>query len=104
MSSFNYEDCHLTYFVSVGAGLFNDEIAQALSRAISPICTQFKLVVTDTVTELITSSKGTQNTTLSIRGFYCIIIFKTDEDRSMFKLTVPNNDAMEELVIKVLQH
>ncbi len=84
--------------------MFNDEISQAVSRAISPICTRFKIVVTDTVRELIDSSQGVKNASLALRGFYCIIVFENDEDRSMFKLTVPNNDAMEELVIKVLQH
>lgn len=102
MSNFNFEDCYLTYFITCANSLFEDELKEAIARAIAPVDTKCKIATTSMVTE-IRHGTGQYDATLRFRGLYCILVFENDEDRAFFKLSVPNNQVFNSMIAEVLQ-
>lgn len=106
MSKYNYRDYHLTYFLprlDGSPGLFDDEITQAITRAVTPVCTDVKVAITQCMSEV----NGNMNTSfkeaiITFHGVYCVFVFESDEARHMFKLAIPNDHELAVLVQDVL--
>jgi len=105
MSKYNYRDYHLTYYLPRldGAnGLFVPELIQVISRAIAPICTNVKVSLTLELSERQAEVNNLGVARKMCYGKYCIFVFENDEDRHMFKLSIPSDPELAVLVQDVL--
>lgn len=83
-------------------GWFQDELERAITIATASIQVYCKFAITSSITDLIDDKHGNPNASIALRGFYCVFIFKTDEDRTLFKLTVNNTRDFKQRVLEVL--
>jgi hypothetical protein len=105
MSKYKYRDYHLTYYLprlDGASGLFVPELIQVISRAISPICTNVKVSLTLELSERPEEVNNRGVASTICYGKYCIFVFENDEDRHMFKLSIPSDHELAVLVQDVL--
>jgi hypothetical protein len=102
--SFNYKDYHLTYFVDGMGGWFQDELEGAIANVIRSFDVDCNYAVTANMTELTTDRHGQKNAKIAFRGFYCVFAFRSDEDRSLFKLSMPSDCELKQQMIEILHN
>jgi len=102
MSSFDY-GCYLTYFVSGVNYMFDDELGQLVKQAVAPVSTECRVKATTFLSEIQQDPIHPGGRKMAFPGFYCVVIFKNEEERSMFKLAVPTDEDFEKRVHEVLR-
>ena len=101
MSNFDYKDCTLTYFVEHISYMFEDEVSQIVNRAISKVVTNYALAITPTITRL-EGATDRRHANIKYIGYYCVVIFESDEDRAYFKLAVPSHVEFHRRISEVM--